>query len=282
MVTLAESQLQLSDFQLVQEIYFPKNYEASSMWKLKQLLWETAVVQWEQTAESLGSFGEVWEPLPIGKHFDSILDLGCGYGRLAAYLSKQKKITCNKYYGIDISESLLRRMLGYKRAYNLFPSAEFSLICSAGDKLPFEDNSIDFVRASSIFLSLETEQLKHNLAEIARVIKPGGVFVFEDLFYNRYCPMNILDNVLHKTRKSKLNFGHLKQYSLREIKRLLKNSQLSQKCPQYTIKPHKPALLQEKFGNVGMRVSNDINKEINPPKFLKEFLACGYSVYSKV
>jgi ubiquinone/menaquinone biosynthesis C-methylase UbiE len=148
--------------------------------------------------------------------------------------------------------------------------------------LPFEDNSIDFVRASSIFLSLETEQLKHNLAEIARVIKPGGVFVFEDLFYNRYCPMNILDNVLNKARKSKLDFGHLKQYSLREIKRLLKNSQLSQKCPQYTIKPHKPALLQEKFGNVGMRVSNDINKEINPPKFLKEFLACGYSVYSKV
>jgi ubiquinone/menaquinone biosynthesis C-methylase UbiE len=280
MPTLKKSQFQLNNFQRLDEIFFPKNYEADSRLNLKQI-WEKAALQWEQTAASLETPREIWENIPTGKHFDSILDLGCGYGRHAAYLSKQKKITCNQYYGIDISENMLHRMVAFNKAYNLFSSPDFSLICMPMGQLPFEDNSIEFVISSSVFLHLEKQQLRKNLAEIARVIKPGGVFIFEDLFYNRYCPANILDNVLRKGRKSGLNLADLKQYSLREINWLLKNSQLSQKCPQYTIKPHKLTLLPEQRRGVEIPATPDIDREMNPPKFLKGLLASGYRVYSK-
>lgn len=280
MPTLKKSQLQLNNFQLLNEIFFPENYEADSRLNLKQI-WEKAALQWEQTAASIETPREIWDNIPTGKHFDSILDLGCGYGRHAAYLSKQKKVTCNQYYGIDISENMLRRMLTFNKAYNLFSSSDFSLICMQMGQLPFEDNSIEFVISSSVFLHLEKQQLRQNLAEIARVIKPGGVFIFEDLFYNRYCPANILDNVLRKVRKPGHNLADLKQYSWREINWLLKNSQLSQKCPQYTIKPHKSVLRPEQLKGVGIPTTPDIDREMNPPEFLKGLLASGYRVYSK-
>jgi hypothetical protein len=86
---------------------------------------------------------------------------------------------------------------------------------------------------------------------------------------------------LRKGRKTGLNLADLKQYSLREINWLLKNSQLSQKCPQYTIKPHKLTLLPEQRRGVEIPATSDIDREMNPPKFLKGLLASGYRVYSK-
>ncbi|MBD2742186.1 class I SAM-dependent methyltransferase [Coleofasciculus sp. FACHB-1120] len=280
MPTFEKSQLQLNNFQLLDEIFFPTNHQTDARLNLKQI-WEKVALQWEQTAASIETPREIWDNIPTGKHFDSILDLGCGYGRHAAYLSKQKEITCNQYYGIDISENMLRRMLTFNKAYNLFSSPNFALICMQMGELPFEDNSIEFIISSSVFLHLEKQQLTKNLAEIARVIKPGGVFIFEDLFYNRYCPANIRDNVLRKVRKSGATLADLKQYSLREINWLLKNSQLSQKCPEYTIKPHKSVMLAEQLRGVEISATPDIDREMNPSKFLKGLLASGYCVYSK-
>lgn len=281
MPTLEKLRLQLADFQLRDQIYFLNSYDSFADFKQKQL-WETIAYQWEDPGYAISVAGGVWEELREKEHFASILDIGCGYGRHAVYLSKYKNITCDKYYGIDISENMLRRLLKYKLAYNFFPSAEFTLICMPAGQLPIEDNSIDFVLSSNVFIHMEKEQVKRTLAEVARVIKPGGLFIFENSFQNQYCPANILHNLLRRIKLSERNLNYLKQFSLRELNSIFQNSEFSQKCPQYVVKANKPALIPEQVGGICIPAAKNINSRLNPPKFLRATLATGYSIYSKV
>ncbi len=123
-------QLTLNDFQLRDEIYFPKNSELLANAPTKGL-WENEAKRWERVGygEILDGHGYPWNELPVGKHFDAILDLGCGYGRHYFYMSKYREITWNKYYGFDIAENMLRRFLRLRQEDNFLPSAEFSLFC---------------------------------------------------------------------------------------------------------------------------------------------------------
>jgi SAM-dependent methyltransferase len=91
----------------------------------------------------------------------TVLDLGCGAGMLA--LLKRKGVTLA---GVDLSEecALAARRNGY------------DLACAAGlARLPFAGASFDYVVSLDVLGHVEAREKDAALAEIRRVLRPGGV-----------------------------------------------------------------------------------------------------------
>lgn len=101
------------------------------------------------------------------------LDVGCGTGRLLASLHSAwpgMKLT-----GIDLSAPYLeeaRRLIGR--------TARVKLDEAAAEALPFDDASLDLVVSSFLLHELPEKIRAQVLAEIARVLKPGGLVVIVD------------------------------------------------------------------------------------------------------
>ncbi|HWS53043.1 MAG TPA: methyltransferase domain-containing protein [Pyrinomonadaceae bacterium] len=90
-----------------------------------------------------------------------VLDLGCGAGMLA--LLKRKGVTL---VGVDLSAECARA--ARRNGYDLTASAELS-------RLPFPDRSFDYVASLDVLGHVESEEKEAVLAEVRRVLRPGGV-----------------------------------------------------------------------------------------------------------
>lgn len=116
--------------------------------------------------------------------YDSVLDFGCGCGRLARQLIQQIRRP-RRYLGLDLHKGMI-----WWNQQNLQPPAPgfefqhhdvyhigFNPSPSAPRTLPFpvEDQSISLVVAHSIFTHLTQGQCEHYLREVARVLRPGGM-----------------------------------------------------------------------------------------------------------
>lgn len=296
MSQLANIKISLNDFQLRDGIYFPKDYEQLNSTEQKQR-WdkigktyygsqkieqaaETAPIKQDYTLLT-GKPGGTWNKFPVNKSVDSLLEIGCGYGRIPLFLSKDKNLRCQQYYGVDISESLLRRLLKCKQEYDFFPGAEFNIICDSAELMPLEDNSIDLVISNCVFMHIPDAQIRNLFVEISRVLKPGGVFVFNHSFHNKSCPSHIIHNFVRRLNIFKQNPVYLKQYSADEIEAMLTASGITAKSPQYTVEPTKEyAILPQKIKGIPVPFATLINKSIKPSDAMKATLAYGYSAYS--
>jgi 2-polyprenyl-6-hydroxyphenyl methylase/3-demethylubiquinone-9 3-methyltransferase len=119
-------------------------------------------------AESRGRNG--WIVSQIRKHFSQttarVLDVGCGAGFLANDLAQQGF----QVMGLDASES----SLAVARQYDATGAVQYQ----AGDacNLPYADESFDAVCAMDFLEHIEKPQ--QVITEIARVLKPDGLFFF--------------------------------------------------------------------------------------------------------
>lgn len=115
---------------------------------------------------------------------DSVLDVGCGVGRLAYslayYLSPQ-----GKYEGFDIAEKLIEWARSeissrlpnfnfqvvdiYNKMYN--PQGKINTLDFV---FPHPDKSFELIFLTSVFTHLQAKEVRHYLDEISRVLKPGG------------------------------------------------------------------------------------------------------------
>ena len=81
-----------------------------------------------------------------------------------------------------------------------------SVVCDVTKELPFEDNSVDEIRASHIIEHVHPEQVRNTLAEWSRVLKLGGLL-------RVYCPNadriaeTFVQGNISITRFSELLFG---------------------------------------------------------------------------
>jgi len=91
----------------------------------------------------------------------SVLDLGCGAGILA--LLKRKKVTLT---GVDVSAECSQA--AHRNGYDEAMTARLT-------NLPFASNSFDYVVSLDVFGHVAFEEKDAALAEIKRVLKPGGV-----------------------------------------------------------------------------------------------------------
>lgn len=106
------------------------------------------------------------EALLHPKAQDVVLDIGCGNGVMMERIAR----TCDcRLIGTDISEDVLaiaKRRLDGKNA---------ELLCCPVDVMPIENSAID--KALTINTFYFWNDLADGLQEIARVLKPGGIFI---------------------------------------------------------------------------------------------------------
>ena len=105
--------------------------------------------------------------LPLCQNAD-VLELGCGTGLILNEINS----TARSAIGLDISPKMLERA----RERGL------DVVEGKATELPFEDESFDVVYSFKVLAHVES--IHDALAEVARVLRPGGHAVLD--FYNRH------------------------------------------------------------------------------------------------
>lgn len=134
---------------------------------------------------------------------DAVLDVGCGFGRMATALTEVLRPPAS-YHGFDVSRRGIRwcqRHIAahhpafhflhvdlYNREYN--PRGRFR---AAELVFPYPDESFGFVIATSVFTHLLPTDAAHYLDEIARVLRPGGT-LFATFFLLNDASRTLLDS----------------------------------------------------------------------------------------
>ncbi len=116
---------------------------------------------------------EVWEnfifghlPDLSGKH---LLALGCG--NAVQWRTNQHRFAPDASIVLtDLSEGMLE-----EATIELKGNSRFTLLCMDAANLEFEDNSFDFVTANHMLYHLP--DIDQTLAEVTRVLKPGGAMM---------------------------------------------------------------------------------------------------------
>lgn len=106
--------------------------------------------------------GRQWLVEALGEG-DSFLDIGCGGGKTAAAIAQAG---AGDVWGLDPSPYLL------KHAASDHPGVQF--IQGIVEDLPFCDQRFHGVAACFLFHEIPPRYIRQALAEIARVLKPGG------------------------------------------------------------------------------------------------------------
>jgi ubiquinone/menaquinone biosynthesis C-methylase UbiE len=105
----------------------------------------------------------------IVHHPDSVLDVGCGTGRLLRrayrYWPEAQLI------GVDPAQGMI------EKAKLLTPNATFFI--AMAESLPLKDNSVDLAISTTSFHHWQDQAA--GIREIARVLRPGGYFMLVDV-----------------------------------------------------------------------------------------------------
>lgn len=115
--------------------------------------------------------------------FESILDFGCGIGRVLRHLPM---LTGSKLFGCDYN----RKLIAW--CQDNLPFAKFSANQLLG-KLPYDDHSFDFIYALSVFTHLTEAQHTFWINELRRILRPGGYLFLttHGQSYEHHIPANL-------------------------------------------------------------------------------------------
>lgn len=132
---------------------------------------------------------------------DSVLDVGCGNGRLLEFLAKQNI----KYTGIDTSERLINIAKNKSTLAAQNTKTMYNYITASAISLPFSDEEFNIVFAiASLYHIPSKEYREQAVGEIYRVLKPGGMFIMT--YWNMWersrrglVAKNILNKIIFKS-----------------------------------------------------------------------------------
>jgi len=108
--------------------------------------------------------------LVAAKNPNTILDIATGTGDLAILMATTN---AKEIIGADISEGMME--VGRKKVIEKNLDGRVQLVYGDSEKLPFADNYFDAITVAFGIRNFET--LEKGLADILRVLKPGGIFV---------------------------------------------------------------------------------------------------------
>lgn len=132
---------------------------------------------------------------PLNTETSKFLDFGCGWGRYLRFFSKD--VSGKNLFGVDIDPDILEICRSNKI------NAQLTRIFPNG-KLPYPDNYFDCVIAYSVFTHLPENIYLHWISEIARVSKPGCIFVltFESIRF-----LDFIETIDKKNSQSNWHAG---------------------------------------------------------------------------
>ena len=106
----------------------------------------------------------------------TVLAVGCGTGNLTM-AAKVRAGTDGEVYGIDAAPEMIQK------AEQKAAEKQFDIRYQVGliEDIPFPDNKFDVVVSSLMLHHLPKDLKRQGIAEISRVLKPGGRFVVVDL-----------------------------------------------------------------------------------------------------
>jgi ubiquinone/menaquinone biosynthesis C-methylase UbiE len=212
-----------------------------------------------------------------------LLDFGSGYGRVAELLLPEFPL--EGYIGMDSSLEMLQ--LFKQRYVRSDEEQKTPLLLLNADihTVPLKDASVDAVIVCAVFLHNHKDVVKKAMAELKRVVKPGGVVLVYSSFPRVATAMGVqgtiyqfLLNLMGKPFKN----GPVRYYSRREILELFKDfSEFSTKSVGFSFLPKTlvflPSPLEVLYRNI---IANPINKLLEKvcPTSVKTYFAVHYDV----
>jgi 2-polyprenyl-6-hydroxyphenyl methylase/3-demethylubiquinone-9 3-methyltransferase len=117
----------------------------------------------------LAYFRRVFDRLGIPPAERSVLDVGCGGGLLSEELAGMGA----HVIGVDPAEGSILTARRHAEEHGL----DIDYRCGAGESLPLEDESVDIVCCVDVLEHVH--DLDAVLRETVRVLKPGGLYLFD-------------------------------------------------------------------------------------------------------
>ncbi|ALP52884.1 methyltransferase [Candidatus Tenderia electrophaga] len=128
---------------------------------------------------------------------DKVLDIGSGYGGLARYLAET--FGCS-VVALNLSEKENERARKLNKERGLDDKIE--VVDGSFENIPAEDKAFDVIFSQDAIL--HSGQREKVLQEVARVLKPGGKFIFTDPMAADDCPAGVLEPILNRIHLSSL------------------------------------------------------------------------------
>lgn len=111
----------------------------------------------------------------------TILDAGCGYGRLSIPLALERKE--RRIVGLDSSQTMLE-IFRQEVVKHKGLDQQITLVQGGLERLPFQDASFDVVLSSAVLLHNPYPAVAQIIDEFYRVLKPGGRLILVGSFPN--------------------------------------------------------------------------------------------------
>ena len=126
-----------------------------------------------------------------------VLDIGAAYGGAARYLAETYgcHVTC---VNISDKQNAINREMSEKAGL----SDKITVKHGSFEDIPAEDNSFDVVWSQDSIL--HSGNRVKVMEEVARVLKPGGQFIFTDPMQSDNCPADVLQPILDRIHLSTL------------------------------------------------------------------------------
>ncbi|MEN9920422.1 MAG: hypothetical protein RL538_315 [Candidatus Parcubacteria bacterium] len=163
----------------------------------------------------------------IKRHLTSenvLLDMGCGYGRVAKYLLPE--MTLGGYVGVDSSYEMLSLFRERYVRSDVEQQTPVLFINADIHTVPIKDQSIDTAIVCAVFLHNHKDVVGKAMAELKRVMKPGGTVLIYSSFPRVATAMGLqgtlyqlLLNLMGKPFKN----GPVRYYSKAEVTKLFKD-----------------------------------------------------------
>ena len=165
------------------------------------VLWKNSEGQQLRFEILAGILGDIQNPQPV-----SICDFGCGYGAYYTFLKKLKMKKPFRYFGIDISEEMIKKCESrikdpnarFTQALIAHQSADYTI--ASGTYSMMSDTPIkdweDYIRASLVDLWMQTRKgLGFNILNAGSMPADSALYTATSGPYVEFCKQELSPNV---------------------------------------------------------------------------------------